>query len=119
MKPLPLVLALAVTLSGCGSLVSTESQCSAASQSYLTMWDCIRGSVAEGHAGAMNNAQGVRYLAMGDALAEQVRANKMTDSQAKAQLAVELERDSTAYNIEQRANSPVVCNSFGSTVVCN
>jgi hypothetical protein len=83
------------------------------------MWDCIRGSVAEGHAGQMNNAQGVRYLAMGDALAEQVRANKMSDADAKAQLAVELERDNTAYNNEQRANSPVICTSVGSTVVCN
>jgi hypothetical protein len=83
------------------------------------MWDCIRGAVGEGNAGMMNNAQGVRYLAVGDALAEQVRSGRMTDAQAKAQLAVELERDNAAYNAEQRANSPVICNAVGSSVVCN
>jgi hypothetical protein len=119
MKLAVLVLIAALALIGCGSLVSTQSQCSAASQGYLAMWDCIRGAVAEGHAGQMSNAQGMRYLAVGDALAEQVRAAKMTDAQAKAQLAIELERDNTAYNVERNANAPVVCNGFGNTVVCN
>jgi hypothetical protein len=106
-KLVPLLLTVAIVLSGCGSLVNAQNQCSAARQGYLSMWDCIRGAVAEGNAGMMNNAQGVRYLAVGDALAEQVRSGRMTDAQAKAQLAVELERDNAAYNAEQRANSPL------------
>lgn len=67
----------------------------------------------------MNNAQGVRYLAVGNALAEQLRAGQISDTQAKAQLAVELERDDVAFNAERRANAGVVCNRVGDTVICN
>ncbi len=56
-------------LSGCSSLVDAQSKCTAQSASYLIMWDCIRGRVAAGSAGMMNNDLGVRYLAVGDLLA--------------------------------------------------
>ena len=103
LRPFLIFPAIAMTLNGCGSLVGAQDECSAANQSFLPMWTCIRGAVAEGNAGMMNNAQGVRYLAVGNSLAEQVRSGRMTDAQAKAQLAIELERDNAAYNAEQRA----------------
>ena len=108
-----------ISLGRCGSVVRTQSACSAANQSYLPMWDCIRGTVAEGKAGQMNNAQGIRYLAVGDALAEQVRSGQLSSAQAKAQLAVEMERDNTAYNAEQRAAAGVECTRIYNTVTCN
>ncbi|NDB67350.1 MAG: hypothetical protein EB015_04960 [Methylocystaceae bacterium] len=61
-----------VFLFGCNSIDRSQGQCSAANASYLTLWDCIRGSVAKGEAGRMNNSHGIRYLAVGDAIAEQV-----------------------------------------------
>jgi hypothetical protein len=108
-----------LTVAGCGSLVGAQSSCSASIQSYLGMWDCIRGRVSQGSAGLMNNAQGVRYLAVGDALAEQVRAGKVSDVEAKALLAIEMERGETAFNRERRADAPVTCNSIYSNVICN
>jgi hypothetical protein len=93
--------------SGCGSLVGAENQCSVENPGYLAMWNCIRGTVAQGQAGLMNNAQAVRYMAVGDALAERVKAGQMSDAQAKAQLAVELERDNEAFEATRHRNLPV------------
>lgn len=98
-----LCLVAALALGGCQSLVGAQSSCSSANPTYLAMWDCIKGRVAQGSAGQMNNAQGVRYMATGDLIAEQVRAGKLSDAQAKVALAISLERENSSFNAERRA----------------
>lgn len=78
------------SLAGCGSLVQSQNTCSAQSQSYLSMWNCIQGKVADNQAGMMNNDLGVKYMAYGDLLAEKVRTKQITDAEAKSYLAREL-----------------------------
>ena len=109
-----------MALSGCVSLVDAQSKCSAQSASYLTMWDCIRGRVAAGTAGMMNNDLGVRYLAVGDLLAQSVRSGQMSDAEAKARLAIELERDNAEFNRRQAASSPSLtrCTNNNGVVNC-
>jgi hypothetical protein len=45
----------------------------------------------------MNNDLAVRYMAIGDALAERVRMGQLTNAQAKALLGEELVRGNSAY----------------------
>ena len=116
----------AVFLAGCGpvgtSLVSVQASCTAADASFPSSWGCIKAKIAAGQAGLTNNAQAVRYQAVGDYLAELVRTRKMTDNQAKAQLAIELDRDDSEFQrraLAAQAGGPIICNRFGATTVCN
>ena len=114
MKFFPLILAMSIAVSAGGSLVGAQEQCSTKNPTYSGMWNCIRGTVAEGRAGLMHNAQAMRYMAVGDALAEQVKAGQLSGAQAKAQLAVELERDNEAFEAARR---PFLWSRRGSEVV--
>lgn len=122
MKPSSLIAVVLASfaLSGCLSLVDAQSKCSAANPSYLSMWDCIRGRVAAGTAGQMNNDLGVRYLAIGDLLAQSVRSGQMSDTEAKARLAVELQYANTEFDRRQAASSPVRtrCTNVNGVVNC-
>ena len=117
---LAVILMSGFALSGCLSLVDAQSKCSAQSASYLTMWDCIRGRVSAGTAGQMNNDLGVRYLAVGDLLAQSVRSGQMSDAEAKARLAIELERANTEFNRHKAASSPSLtrCTNNNGVVNC-
>ena len=119
------VLIVAAGLAGCRAfgnpLVDTQASCSAAAAGYLDAWDCIRAKVSTGQAGSMNNAQGIRYIATGDLLAEKVRSHQVTDADAKVQLAVELAKGDAEFRhqeAEAAASDPVVCNRIGATTIC-
>ena len=114
------LLATGVALSGCLSLVDAQSTCSTQNASYQAMWDCVRGRVAAGTAGQMNNDLGLRYLAVGDLLAQSVRAGQMSDVEAKARLAIELERANSEFNRRQAASSPSLtrCTNTNGVVNC-
>jgi hypothetical protein len=88
----------ALALGGCmtGSLVQVQGGCT--SPSYLDTWVCIRSKVAANQAGQMNNDLGLHYLAVGDALAERVRARQIGDADAKLVLANELSSANAAYD---------------------
>lgn len=86
-----------LALSGCTSLSGAQQTCSSLSPSYLVAWDCIRGKVAAGQAGDMNNDLGLRYMATGDAIAERVRSGRMTNAEANLALAEELSRGNADY----------------------
>jgi hypothetical protein len=106
-----LLIALALLVTGCG-VARKQSSCSDQHTSYIDMWDCIKRSNI-----VPNDASGVRYKASGDALAEAVAAGKMTDLQAKAALAGEL--DNAEQNHRRRAGSgPTTCNAIGNTLMC-
>lgn len=106
-------------LTGCGSMVGAHSNCSQTNTSYIDMWGCIKGRIASGTAGLTNNSQTVRYVAAGDALAEQVKSGKISDIQAKALIAEELERAETSFNRSQSLSRTTVCNYIGNTLICN
>ncbi len=117
-----LVSSFALSLTGCTTAAKYQANCSAANSGYLDTWNCIRSGAANRRAPGYDSPQGMRYLAVGDALAEQVRAGRLTDTQAKAQLAIELERDVTASQQAAAAASaggPVICNQVGTAVICN
>ena len=109
-----LLLSTALVLAGCGphdSLDDAQATCSAATSSFAASWQCIRSRVASGTAGQM-----------GDLLADRVKSHQLTDLEARAQLAAELQQMDTAFMQQQTmiaANGPVVCNRFGTTTVCN
>lgn len=114
---------LALALGGCvtGSLVSTQGGCSTKFAGYLAMWDCIRADVAADRAGLMNNSMGVRYMATGDALAERVRAQQISDADAKVALSQELARGDAEFEARKAAVMGVNCtsNRIGQTVLTN
>lgn len=114
------VLMSGFALSGCLSLVDAQSKCSTQNTSYLAMWDCVRGRVAAGTAGMMNNDLGVRYLAVGDLLAQSVRSGQMSDAEAKARLAIELEHGNSEFNRRKAALSPSLtrCTTNNGVVNC-
>lgn len=114
------VLTSGLTLAGCLSLVDAQSKCSAQAASYLSMWDCIRGRVAAGTAGMMSNDLGIRYLAVGDLLAQSVRSGQMSDAEAKARLAIELEHGNSEFNRRKAALSPSItrCTNTNGVVNC-
>jgi hypothetical protein len=78
----------------------------------------MKGQIAANRAGAMNNDLGLRYQAVGDALAEQVRAGRMSDAQAKAALANELARANTEFSQRVGAGG-TICVPSGGAVLCN
>jgi hypothetical protein len=110
---------IALGLAGCGSMVGAHSSCSQSNSGYEATWNCIKGRIASGTAGMTNNSQTIRYVAAGDALSEQVRSGRMTDLQAKAVLAAELEQGEASFNRARANNSPTVCNFVGNTMICN
>jgi len=110
-------LALGLGLSGCGSMVQVQQSCTSRHAAYLQAWDCIRAEVAANRAGAMNNDLGVRHMAYGDALAEQVRLGQLTDAQAKAFLADELVRNNSAFEARKPRSISCTTNRFGSLLL--
>ena len=120
MQPTKIVLlAVAFGLTGCGSMVGAHSSCSQSNPAYEAMWNCIKGRIASGTAGLTNNSQAIRYVAVGDALLEQVKSGRITDTQAKAAIATELESTETSFNRARAIASPVTCSFIGTTVICN
>ena len=108
-------------LTGCvSSLNDAQSSCSAQHAQFSPMWDCIRGRVAAGTAGMMNNEMGIRYMAFGDALNERYAAGRITNAEAKYLLSQELARGNAEFNARYR---PTVCRSqmvFGAVqTVCS
>jgi hypothetical protein len=106
MRVVLLGLAGALALGGCmaGSLTDAQATCTA-SPSYLQSWSCIRAKVAAGQAGQMRNDEGLHYLAVGDALAERVRARQITDADAKLALAGELRGANANFNARRDATA--------------
>jgi hypothetical protein len=100
-------------------MVGAHGSCSQTNPGYLESWNCIKGRIASGSAGLTNNSQTIRYVAAGDAIAEQVRAGTVSDAQGKALLAAELERGETSFNRARAAGSPTICNVVATTVICN
>ncbi|RFC67371.1 hypothetical protein DY251_12600 [Mesorhizobium denitrificans] len=102
------------------SLNDAQGSCSAANADYSAMWDCVRGRVANGTAGMMNNEMGIRYMAYGDALNEQYRAGQVSSAQAKYLLSQELARGNAEFNAKYH---PTVCRTqvvFGTLqTMCN
>lgn len=99
-----------VLLASCTSLNDAQGSCSATYSDYSQMWDCIRGRVAEGKAGMMNNDIGMRYLAFGDNLDEKYKAGRISNADAKLALSQELVRGNTDFNNRKPVNcttSPV------------
>ena len=68
----------------------------------------------------MNNDLGVRYLATGDLLDQQVRQGQMTSAEAKARLAVELSTANTEYERRKAVSRPSVtnCRQTATGVTC-
>ena len=102
-----IVAALSLSLGGClsrGSLVQAQGDCTA-HPSYVSAWDCVKARVAANQAGDMKNDLAVKYLAIGDLLAEKVQ---MTDAEAKAHLAQELLVANREYNSRQAARADAV-----------
>ena len=67
----------------------------------------------------MNNGPAIRYMAVGDMLTERVRSHQLGDAEARVQLATELARGDAEFSQQQAQNSPIVCNRFGTTTVCD
>lgn len=105
-------------LDGCASFVNLQSQCSS-NTSYTDEWNCLRSAIVQGKAGYMNNTQRANYLAFGDGLLDQVKTGKKSDSQAKADLAIELSRTDPAATGNQEKITPYLCNRGGLEMVCN
>jgi uncharacterized protein YceK len=112
------VMFITLGLAGCGSMVDAHSSCSQSNPSYEATWNCIKGRISAGSAGMTNNSQAIRYVAAGDALLEQVRSGRMSDTQAKAVLAAELEQAETSFNRARSITSPTVCNRLGNSLIC-
>jgi hypothetical protein len=106
------------TLAGCSSLVEAQSNCTATNPSYLKTWECIRDKVAKNQAGNMNNDLGLRYLAIGDLLAEKVRKKQLSDLEAKALLASEMETANSKYNARRREALNDFLQSLPKTTSC-
>jgi hypothetical protein len=100
-----LLIGLAATLGGCGSLAGAQRDCNA-HPGYLAMWNCIKGEAAANRTGHMRNAAAVRYMTVGDALAERVRSGTLTDTQAKLMLAEELSRGEKEFEAWRRSRMP-------------
>lgn len=92
----------------CSSLNSAQSSCQSQYSDYSQMWDCIRGRVASGTAGMMNNEMGIRYMAFGDSVNEKYRAGQISNSDAKLLLAQELVRGNQDFNARYK---PTMCRS--------
>lgn len=114
------VLMSGFALSSCVGLVDAQSKCSTQNPAYQAMWDCVRDRVAAGTAGQMNNDLGVRYLAVGDLLSESVRSGQMSNAEAKARLAIELERGNSEFERRKAASSPSLtrCTNTNGVVNC-
>lgn len=105
-----IIASLALVASGCG-VARKQNSCSDQYSSYVDMWECIkRSNIVPG------DASGVRYKAAGEALAEAVQSGKMTDLQAKAALAGEL--DNAEQNHRRRIGGATTCNIVATTVMC-
>lgn len=102
------VLALAglLAVGGCvGPVAKTQGTCVAENASYLATWDCIRTRLTATEGSRMSSSDlGIHYLAVGDALAERVRARQITDADAKLALANEL-RSATSESRAREAAS--------------
>lgn len=103
-----------------GSLTGAHSTCSSTHERFIPMWSCIKARIAAGTAGMMNNDMGVRYVAVGDALAQQVRGRKLTDVDAKAHLAGELVRGNSEFERRKARvlGGSVFCSRVGYSVTC-
>jgi len=97
-------------VSGCG-VARQQSSCSDQHSAFPEMWDCIKRSGV-----VPSDASGVRYRASGDALAEAVKTGRMTDLQAKAALAGEL--DNAEQNHRRRGGFSTTCNVVATTLMC-
>jgi hypothetical protein len=106
-------------LPGCASIPSLESQCSASNTAYIEEWNCVKSSIMQGKAGYMSSTQKANYLLFGDGLVDQVKTGKKSDSQAKADLAMELSRTDSAVTGNQETATPHLCNRGGALLVCN
>ncbi len=73
----------------------------------------------QGKAGYMSSTQKANYLLFGDGLVDQVKTGKKSDSQAKADLAMELSRTDSAVTGNQETATPHLCNRGGALLVCN
>lgn len=85
-----IVVALAAALGGCQSATLAHQSCAERHARYLPMWDCIKAEMVTNRAGGATPDLRLRYMAAGDALAEQVKAGQITDAAAKYALAAEL-----------------------------
>ena len=90
---------VALGLAGCvSSLNNAQASCSQDGANFSAMWDCIRGRVAAGQAGQMNNEMGVRYMAFGDVLNERYRQGQITNAEARLLLSQELTRANSEFD---------------------
>lgn len=102
-----LLIGCAVAMSGCmSSLNNAQASCSARHPEFNLMWDCIKGRVASGTAGMMNNEMGIRYMAFGDSVNERYLAGQISNADAKLLLAQELSRGNADFDARYR---PTVC----------
>jgi len=114
-----LCLILILLLAGCSSASSIQNQCGASTAPYLDEWNCIRNSMVQGKAGTISDMQRANYLSLGDSLADQVKTGNKTDSQAKADLAMELARINPSGSSGRDDSGPHLCNIGGGLLVCN
>ncbi len=102
-----IVAGCAIVLSACvSSLNNAQQSCSSQHPQFNHMWDCIKGRVASGTAGMMNNEMGIRYMAFGDSVNEKFLAGRISNADAKLLLAQELSRGNAEFNARYK---PTVC----------
>jgi hypothetical protein len=99
------------------------SQCAAATRTIEQELSCARAYVAQDPVPAVGAAAMTAFFAKGQALAEAVRRGRMTQLEARAELAeAAAEGESTVQETVRRRLSRhhfMHCNSFGYSTVCN
>jgi hypothetical protein len=105
-----ILIAILFPISACATM-QPKTPCPEAFQARL---ECIKANM-KSDPSIGNSPQGVRFLAVGEEIAERLRAGVITETKARAELAVEFERDASS----AAANAPVICNHVGTSTICN